>query len=104
MIRYMLPLSMMLVGLVLAGCSGNEPAKPTPGQASDAVVKDAQAVVAQVTDLIKAKKLNEAETKLKTLETKSATLPKDLQDKIKTARESLDAAKVAAGKLPALPK
>jgi outer membrane murein-binding lipoprotein Lpp len=105
MIRHIALFSILLTGLFLVGCSSNEPAKPaaTPGQAGDSIVKDAQAVIAKVMDLIKENKLDDAETQLKTLEAKSSTLPKDLQDKIKAAREALGAAKTA-GKLPAVPK
>lgn len=119
-----------LLGLCLAvGCDRDEtPAQPAPssgtGQATPAAdpakpavdpaqaAKDAAAAVTaaaaeaqskldQVFQYVKEKKFDLAETALKELEARKASLPTAIQDKLGAARTALDAAK--KGQMPAIP-
>ena len=111
MTRYLMLCAMMTAALVLVGCSGKEepaPAKPA-AKATDAAVKDIEAQVAKIMDLIKENKLDDADAQLKAVEAKMGSVPKAVQDQIKATRDALAAAKAAAGKiempqLPTLPK
>ena len=74
---------------------------------TDAAAKAAEGQVQQVMDYIKENKLDLAEQALAKLEAAKASLPAAIQDKLATARQALNTAKAAAGKLqnlPGLPK
>ena len=58
----------------------------------------------QVMDYIKEKKWDLAETALKELEAKKASLPAALSGQVDNARKMLDAAKAGLGAVPAAPK
>jgi len=105
----------LLIGSLLIGCKKDRPpaAKPAPRDPNtdravtppepnvpkppelDPAARGTQTALAEVLAAIREGRLDEAETKLKALEAKSASLPKSLQDQIAAARKSLDAAKTA---------
>jgi hypothetical protein len=74
---------------------------------TDAAAKAAEGQIQQVMDYIKANKLDLAEQALTKLEASKTSLPAAVQEKLPTARQALNSAKAAAGKLqnlPGLPK
>lgn len=70
---------------------------------TDAAAKAAEGQMQQVMDYIKENKLDLAEQALTKLEASKTSLPAAVQTKLPTARQALDAAKAAAGKLPSVP-
>ena len=70
---------------------------------TEAAAKAAEGQVQQVMDYIKENKLDLAEQALTKLEASKTSLPAAVQTKLPTARQALDAAKAAAGKLPSVP-
>jgi hypothetical protein len=71
--------------------------------ANQALAQDAQAKLTQVMGYIKDNRLDSADTLLKQLEAKKASLPAAIQPKVDQARTALDAAKALGNKMPAIP-
>ena len=70
--------------------------------AAEAAAKENASLLEKVQALITGGKLDEADTLLKTLEEKLATLSPDLQDKVKAVRTALAAKKAAASVIPSV--
>lgn len=77
-----------------------EGVKADATKAADAALKAAEGQIEQVMNYVKENKLDLAEQALAKLEASKASLPAAIQAKLPTARQALDAAKAAAGKLP----
>ena len=103
--------------LVVAGCSkedkGAAPAEvkkagDQAGDAAKAASADAAKLIEQVQALIKDGKFDDAEKKLKELESQKGSLPADMQKQIEGLRTLLTTSKAAKDvevpKLPSLPK
>lgn len=88
----------------------NDAAKAEAAKAADAaksqaadLAKQAEAKISEVWNLIKEKKLDAADTALKSIEAKKASLPASIQSQIDRVRKALDTAKAGAAQLQGIP-
>lgn len=80
-----------------------ETAEEAPA-AGEQIAQEAQSQLDKTLEAVKSGKLDEAEQMLTGLEAKVSTLPEPLAERIRTARQTLDAAKAAAKVKAALPQ
>ena len=95
MVRYLIVVSLILSAAVVAGCGKEQSTEADTEEAAKAAEKEAEVLKAQIEQLIKDGKLDDAEKKLMLLEGKD--LPPAWHKTCKALKVMIDAARAGGG-------